>query len=75
VTPDERWAVSASWDKTLQVWDLATGLPIAAFHCDAGVRCCAATATVLIVAGDSGGQVHFLQLMERTPASREASGS
>jgi WD40 repeat protein len=25
VTPDGRRAVSASWDKTLRVWDLATG--------------------------------------------------
>jgi WD40 repeat protein len=25
VTPDGRWIVSASWDKTLKVWDLETG--------------------------------------------------
>ncbi len=29
VTPDGRWAVSGSWDKTLRVWDLESGAVLA----------------------------------------------
>ena len=60
MTPDGQRAVSASGDKTLKVWDLSSGLPVAIFHCDAGAECCAVTRNREIVAGDSGGHVHFL---------------
>ena len=40
VTPDGRQAVSASYDNTLKLWDLETGLSIATFRCEAGAHCC-----------------------------------
>jgi WD40 repeat protein len=63
VTPDGKRAISASYDHTLKVWDLKTGLPLATFHCDASVNCCA-VAGPLILAGDAAGRVHFLLLVE-----------
>jgi WD40 repeat protein len=59
-TPDGKRAVSASWDKTLKVWDLESGLPVARFRCDAAVRCCACAVAYRIVAGDERGRVHSL---------------
>ena len=64
VTPDGKRAVSASWDKTLKAWDLATGLLIATFYCDAPALCCVFVDHQRIVAGDGGGRVHFLVLKE-----------
>ena len=62
---DERLAVSASADKTLNVWDVESGVLLAAFTCDAAARCCAFSETLnLIVAGDDLGRVHFLRLEE-----------
>jgi WD40 repeat protein len=66
VAADGKWAVSASYDKTLKVWDLGTGRPIAGFTCDAGVRCCAFASARTIVASDAGGRIHVLVLEERT---------
>jgi WD40 repeat protein len=60
LTPDDRRAVSASRDKTIRVWDLDTGCPIATFTCDAAAYCCTVGATQIIIAGDSGGHIHFL---------------
>jgi WD40 repeat protein len=68
VTADGRSVVSASWDRTLKVWDLESGACLATFTCDAAARCCATTVGGKIVAGDEGGRVHFLQLEERTSA-------
>jgi WD40 repeat protein/predicted phosphodiesterase len=44
VTPDGRRVVSGSWDKTLKVWDLATGHEVATLRGHAGaVNACAVT--------------------------------
>ena len=64
MTPDGRRAVSASYDNTLKVWDLETGRALATFHCDADVTCCAFAGNQRIVAGDTGGRLHHLQLIE-----------
>ena len=63
VTPEGKRVVSASRDNTLKVWDLESGLILATFTSDAGVLCCACVG--MIVAGDAGGHVHFLQVEER----------
>jgi WD40 repeat protein len=68
VTTDGKRAVSASGDKTLKVWDLESGLPVASFHCDASVFCCAIAGGRTIIAADGGGRVHFLALEERRGA-------
>jgi len=57
-------AVSGSDDHTLKVWDLETGEEIASFCCDASIGACSLSqrSGLLVVAGDSGGRMHFLQL-------------
>ena len=62
--PDGTRAVSASNDKTLKVWDLESGLALATLTCDAPVSCCACGGGHRIAAGDDGGRVHFVQLVE-----------
>ena len=62
VSADGRQAVSASYDKTLKVWDLETGALVATFTCDAAALCCALCDARRIVAGDRSGRVHFLSL-------------
>jgi WD40 repeat protein len=62
VSPDGRRAVSASADKTLQVWDLETGGIVTTFTCDAPALCCAFADDRTIIAGDQAGRVHFLAL-------------
>jgi len=64
VSADGRCAVAASHDKTLKVWDVETGKPIATFTCDGGVRCCAFAADNQFIAGDAGGYLHSLRLEE-----------
>ena len=49
----------------MKVWDLQTGECLTTFTCDSTAHCCAwSDALKLIVAGDSGGHVHFLKLEE-----------
>ena len=65
VTPDGRHVVSGSWDNTLRVWDLKDRKEILTFTLDAIVTACVvAQDNMTIVAGDSLGRVHFLQLVE-----------
>lgn len=63
-SPEEQGyrAVSASDDRTLKVWELASGTVIATFTCDAAALCCACAGGGKIVAGDQSGRVHFLSL-------------
>ena len=63
-----RRAASASNDRTLKVWDVETGEAIAIFTSDSTLYCCSFTTDDHLVAGDAGGQVHFLHLEE--PKSR-----
>ncbi len=63
VTLDGRRVVSASGDHTLNVWDLASGTVLACFVADHAFRSVAVSPDGhLVVAGDQGGQVHFLQM-------------
>lgn len=62
VTPDGQLAVSGYSDKTLKVWELATGTEIATFILDAALACCAVfPGGEIIVVGDAAGTVHFLR--------------
>jgi WD40 repeat protein len=71
VTPDGQRAVSASEDQTLKVWDLETGRCVATFTCDSAAHCCAySDALNLILAGDAGGHLHFLRLIEPQPKKK-----
>jgi hypothetical protein len=61
VTPDGRHVVSASFDQTLKVWDLETYACLVTHRGDASYHAVAAT-TIVIVAGDSGSGVWFLDV-------------
>jgi len=52
--------VSASVDRTLKVWDLASARCLYTFRGETAFRCVAVTADV-IVAGDGAGTVWFLE--------------
>ena len=65
ITSDGRRAVSASWAKTLRVWDLESGKELALLTADSATTCCAVSLDGrTIVAGDASGRVHFLRLVE-----------
>lgn len=65
VTPNGKWAVSASSDHTVKVWELESGECIATFTCETAALCCAySDARKMIVAGDDGRHLHFLPLEE-----------
>jgi len=59
VTPDGGRAISASIDKTLKVWDLATCQCLATHRGDTSFTAVAAT-TTMICAGDVAGTLWFL---------------
>jgi WD40 repeat protein len=63
LTPDGQYAISASNDNTLRVWDLKSGRVIARFIGDSALNFCTiAPDGVTIVAGEASGRVHFLRL-------------
>jgi WD40 repeat protein len=63
LTNDGTKIVSGSGDNTLKIWDLATGEEIMTFEGDSRFNCCAVSPDgKSIVAGDSGGVVHFLRM-------------
>jgi WD40 repeat protein len=58
----DRWALSGSDDRTLRLWDLDTGSCLAFFTFDNQVKALAVVDR-LVIAGDTGGNVHFLDLV------------
>jgi WD40 repeat protein len=64
VTPDGRYAVSASEDESLKVWDLERGISVATWVGETGrfSACTLASDGATVVAGDESGYVHFLRL-------------
>ena len=56
-------AVSASHDRTLRVWDVASGRLIAVYPCDSEAYAVAAAADGRFLAGTASGQLHFLTLV------------
>lgn len=62
VTADGRLAVSASWDKTLKVWDLESGRVLATFSGETMMLTCAFASENRILVGDYAGKVYDLIL-------------
>ena len=63
IAPDGKTAISASYDKTLKIWDLLTGKEVGSFSGEGEFSGCAfAPDGVTVVAGDALGRVHFLRL-------------
>lgn len=63
------WAVTASEDRTVALWDIKAGARLAAFTAHYAVQCCAvAGAERHILAGDRAGGVHILRI--ELPAAR-----
>lgn len=64
ITPDGRRAVSGSDDNTARVWDLRDRREIARFTAELPVSAVACCGDAQIIAGDTGGQLHILELIE-----------
>ncbi|HET9560002.1 MAG TPA: hypothetical protein VFS70_22925, partial [Actinomycetota bacterium] len=66
VSRDGRWLVCCSAGGAVEVWDLVALERVASFMADNAVTVCAVAALadgVLVVAGDAGGEVHVLDLV------------
>jgi WD40 repeat protein len=55
---------SGSKDKTIRLWDLATGEEVARLELDASVTALVAVGPNRLVAGDQGGILHCLEILD-----------
>ena len=63
VSADGRWIISGSADRTLRLWDSATGQLLDTFTVDAEVRSCTLTPDAHYAgAGDASGGLHYFRL-------------
>jgi WD40 repeat protein len=62
MSPQADTLVSASDDKTLKLWDLATRRMKACFRAESPITCCAIVRPDVFVCGEASGAVHFVQL-------------
>lgn len=63
ISSNGKYLVSTSWDKTVRVWNLLSGIEILKFTGEESMYSCALSPDgMTIVAGGSIGRVHFLRL-------------
>ena len=67
--PDGRRALSGSEGNTLKLWDLESGACCATWTSEQPIRCVAAVSDRYFIAGDAGGTLHFLDLVEPLPSA------
>jgi WD40 repeat protein len=60
-SPDGKLIVSASYDRTLKVWDAETGQTLATFFADGPMFCCMIYGEMIAAGGARG--VYFLRLV------------
>jgi WD40 repeat protein len=61
---DGRRALSGSHDRTLRLWDLATGECLSHYATDSANNCIIFARDALIVAGPEDGRIHILEIRE-----------
>jgi WD40 repeat protein len=64
ISPDGQHLVSGSEDGSLIIWDLASGQAVATYSGEWSIGDYVFTPTGEIVAGDAGGKLHFLKLVQ-----------
>ena len=64
VLPDCGFAVSGAGDGSVIAWDVSKGVPLGTFTADAEISALACVSPSLFIAGDEGGGVHVLKLVE-----------
>jgi WD40 repeat protein len=62
VIVEDTRAVSSSLDRTVRLWNLASGAMLAIFTGESEIRSLAVTRGGTIVAGEQSGRVHFLRI-------------
>jgi len=61
LSPDDRWVATTSADRTIRIWDFATGRCLTALRVGARLTtCCWITGSTIGVAGDAGVYVFAL---------------
>jgi WD40 repeat protein len=65
--PNLEQIIGITADGELRLWAIKTGVVLAGFGADAAIQSCALTPDgAVVVAGDSGGNLHFLRLVEQS---------
>jgi WD40 repeat protein len=70
VLPDGRLA-SGSYDRTIRLWDVTTGAETARLEADAPFLCLTAPADLHLVAGDTLGRLHWLEVVVRSGSTHD----